>query len=324
MTSLLRLGLVMLLSTGCVPQVLFPATGPLEETVLSGHGRDKVLLVDISGMITSSKPDDVLSQLTDRPSLPTRFREELTRAAADERVKAIVLRINTPGGTVTASDIVHHEILELKKKRPIPVIAAIMDLGTSGGYYVAMGADRIMAHPSSVTGSLGVIMLTLNASGLMEKIGLRANAVTSGPHKDMGSPFRTMTVQDREIFQSVIDSFYERFLRVIERGRPKLTPDTIRALADGRIYSAEQAKAHGLIDAIGYLDDAVALAKQEANIEDAQVVVYQRAGGYRPNMYAQWSGAPVETGWGFPKLNAASLTTLFAGGTPAFLYLWLP
>ena len=106
-----------------------------------------------------------------------------------------------------------------------------MDLGTSGGYYVAMAADRVVAHPSSVTGSLGVIMLTLNASGLMEKIGVRADAVMSGPHKDMGSPFRTMTDQDRAIFQGVIDSFYDRFLRVIEQGRPNLKPETIRQLA---------------------------------------------------------------------------------------------
>ena len=324
MPNVLWLVPMMLMAAGCVPPSFFPTSGPLEETVLSGEGPDKVLLIDVSGVLTSTKPSGTLDQLTGRPSLPTRFREELTRATDDEDVKAVVLRINTPGGTVTASDVLHHELLEFKKKRDIPIIATIMDIGTSGGYYVAMGADQIMAHPSSVTGSLGVIMLTINAAGLMEKIGIRADAVKSGPYKDMGSPFRSMTAKDREIFQSVIDSLYERFLHVIEQGRPTLTPATIRRLADGRIYSAEQAKANGLIDAIGYLDEAVALAQEQAGTEDAQVIIYQRSGGYRPNLYAQGLGGQLAAGLGWPQLDAASLTTLFAGGTPAFFYLWLP
>ena len=322
MSRLLFLGLVLLTVTGCVTSSFFPKTNPLQEVVLSGEGPDKILLVEISGVLTSAKPSGVLDRLFDRLSLPARFKEELTKAADDEDVKAIVFRINTPGGTVAASDIVHHEIQELKKTREIPIIASIMDLGTSGGYYVAMAADRVVAHPSSVTGSLGVIMLTLNASGLMEKIGVRADAVMSGPHKDMGSPFRTMTAQDRAIFQGVIDSFYDRFLRVIEQGRPNLKPETIRQLADGRIYSATQAKDYGLVDVIGYLDDALELAKKEAGIEEARVVMYQRAGGYHPNIYAQGPGGLGRTDWAFPKLDPVSL--LLTGGTPAFMYLWLP
>ena len=321
MSRFFFLGFLLLAATACTSS-LFPKTSPLEEVVLSGEGRDKVLLVEISGVLTSAKPGGLLDRFFDRLSLPARFKEELAKAEDDEDVKAIVLRINTPGGTVTASDILYHEIKELKKAREIPVIASIMDLGTSGGYYVAMAADRVVAHPSSVTGSLGVIMLTLNASGLMEKIGVRANAVTSGPHKDMGSPFRTMTEQDRAIFQGVIDNFYGRFLRVIEQGRPNLKPDTIRQLADGRIYSATQAKDHGLVDVIGYVDDALELAKKKAGIEEAQVIMYQRSGGYHPNIYAQGPGGLARTDWGFPKLDPVSL--LLAGGTPAFMYLWLP
>ena len=321
MPKFLSLGLVLLAVTGCTSS-LFPKTSPLEEVVLSGEGRDKILLVEISGILTSAKPSGVLDRFFDRLSLPARFKEELAKAEDDEDVKAIVFRINTPGGTVTASDILYHEIKELKKTREIPVIASIMDLGTSGGYYVAMAADRVVAHPSSVTGSLGVIMLTLNASGLMEKIGVRANAVTSGPHKDMGSPFRTMTEQDRAIFQGVIDNFYDRFLRVIEQGRPNLKPETIRQLADGRIYSATQAKDHGLVDVIGYLDDALELARKKAGIEEARVVMYRRAGGYHPNIYAQGPGGLARTDWAFPKLDPVS--RLLTGGTPAFMYLWLP
>jgi len=307
---------------GCVSQGLFPKIGPLEETVVSGKGSDKVLLLDISGMLTSSPPSGLIDQLIDRPSLPTRVKEELEKAAEDSSVKAVVLRINTPGGTVTASDILHHEIRTFKEKRNIPIVASIMDLGTSGGYYVAMATDRVVAHPSAVTGSLGVIMVTLNASGLLQKVGVEAEAVTSGPYKDMGSPFRAMNEKDRAIFQSVIDSFYQQFLRVIEKGRPKLTPETIQQLADGRIYSAQQAKAHALVDEIGYLDDAIELAKRAAGITEARVVRYHRQGGYHPNIYAQaGSGSP---GILVPNLDPLTLTTFFGGTTPAFLYLWMP
>ena len=311
-----------LLTNGCVSQGLFPKTGPLEEVEIAGKGKDKILLIDVSGVLTSSRSNDVIDRLLDRPSLPTRFKEELTKASEDKHVKGIVLRINTPGGTVTASDILYHEVQEFKKEHHIPVVACIMDLGTSGGYYLAAASDRIIAHPSAVTGSLGVIMLTINGSGLMEKIGLEANTISSGKHKDMGSPFRKMTDQDREIFQSVINSFYQRFLEVIERGRPQLSKEKIQKLADGRIYSAPQAKEAGLIDGIGYLQDAIELAKREGGVTEAQVIMYQRAGGYHPNIYAEWP-AGSSTASLIPKIDAVSLASIL-GGTPAFMYMWLP
>ena len=307
---------------GCVSQGLFPKVGPLTETTVSGKGGDKVLLVDISGMLTSSRPSGLVDQLIDRPSLPTRIKEELEKASEDSQVKAIVLRINSPGGTVTASDIIHHEIMAFKEKRNIPIIASIMDLGTSGGYYVAMASDRVVAHPSAVTGSLGVIMVTMNASGLLEKVGVEAVSITSGSHKDMGSPFRAMTSQDRDIFQSVIDSFYQQFLRVIQKGRPNLTAETIRHLADGRIYSAGQAKEQGLIDEVGYLDDAIEVAQRTAGISEARIVRYHRQGGYHPNFYAQAGTSPPSMM--IPSLDPLSLSTFFGGATPAFLYLWMP
>ncbi len=314
---------IALMASGCVSQGLFPKTGPLEETTVSGKGKEKILIIEVSGLLTSSQPNDMLDRLFNRPSLPTRFKEELTKAAEDDHVKGIVLRINTPGGTVTASDILYHEVQEFKKEHKIPVVASIMDLGTSGGYYLAAASDRIVAHPSSVTGSLGVIMLTFNGSGLMEKIGIEANAMTSGTYKDMGSPFRKMTATDRAIFQSVIDSFYQRFLEVIEAGRPNLTKEKIRQLADGRIYSAPQAKKAGLIDDIGYLDDAIETAKQEAGLKEATVIMYERAGGYHPNIYSQFSGGGPSTSLMIPKLDAVSLATIL-GGSPAFMYMWLP
>ena len=313
--GLLAMSVAVLLS-GCVTINLLPGPAPLKEQQLSGTGVSKVLLIELSGLISSQTGDGLIEE----PSLVARLKEELTRAADDSKVKALVLRINSPGGTVTASDVLYHEIKTFKEKRKIPVVASIMDVGASGGYYVAAAADKIIAHPSSITGSLGVIMLTVNAKGLLEKIGVEATAVTSGPRKDMGSPFRTMTEEERAIFQGVINSFYERFLTVVREGRRNLSPEEIRKLADGRIYSGDQAKALGLVDSIGYLDDAVELAKRQAGLTNARVIAYRRPGEYRPNIYARLLG--VESSWS--ALANLNLTSLVRGGTPQFMYLWMP
>lgn len=303
--------------TGCISVSLLPTPGPLEEIVLEGKGDAKVVLLDISGLISSHAH----SGLIEEPSLPARIKEALTKAAEDRKVKAVVLRINTPGGTVTASDILHHEIVQFKEQRKIPVIASILDLGTSGGYYVAAAADRIVAQPSSITGSLGVIMVTLNASGLLEKVGIAPEAITSGPRKDMGSPFRPMSPEERGIFQGVIDSLYEQFVRVIQKGRPQLSEPHIRQIADGRIYSAQQAKDLGLIDSIGYLDEAIAQGKKAAKLDEARVVTYRRPGGYHHNIYSQFQSPAWSS---MPAFNVESLSTLLSGGSPKFMYLWLP
>jgi len=294
---------------------LFPSPGPLQETQISGAGRAKVLLIEISGLISSQDGDGFIPT----PSLIASIKEQLTRASQDENVKAVVLRINTPGGTVTASDIIHHELKSFKASRKIPIVASIMDVGASGGYYVAAAADTVMAHPSSVTGSIGVIMLTVNARGLLEKVGLEATAVTSGPRKDMGSPFRTMTTEERAIFQGLIDSFYQRFLTVVQEGRPQLQMDQIKKLADGRIYTGDQAKASGLVDEIGYLEDAVGLAKKKAGVTEARVVTYKRPGEYSNNVYSKlMAPGPLAS------LGNLDLMSFVRGGTPQFMYLWMP
>jgi protease-4 len=294
---------------------LFPGPGPLRETQVSGTGSAKVLLIEISGMISSQEKEGFLPA----PSLLARIKEQLTRAAQDDSVKAIVLRINTPGGTVTASDIIYHELKTFKSSRKIPIVASIMDLGTSGGYYIAAAADTVMAHPSSVTGSIGVIMLTINARGLLEKVGVEANAVTSGPRKDMGSPFRVMTAEERAIFQGLIDSFYQRFLSVVQEGRPNLQMEQIKKLADGRIYTGDQAKAAGLVDEIGYLEDAIELAKKQAKITEARVITYHRPGEYSNNVYSRLlAPGPLSS------LAEFDVMALARGGTPQFMYLWMP
>lgn len=311
--------LFLFLVSGCIHVDLFPGGGKLQEAIISGEGNDKVLLIDISGMLTTGKASGILEE----PSLPARIKEELTKAEEDKHVKAIILRINTPGGSVTASDLVYHELKVFKKKRAVPVIAAIMDLGTSGGYYIAMAADHILAHPSTITGSIGVIMVTMNAEGLLEKVGVQPAAIVSGPKKSMGSPFRPMNDEERDIFQGTIDHLFEQFVSVVKEGRPGLSMEQIRTVADGRIFTAEIAKSKGLVDSIGYLDEAIDLAKKEANLEQAKVVTYTRGRGSHQNIYSRFD--PPQIGpIGFPQVDAYSLFNVLTGGTPQMLYMWMP
>jgi protease-4 len=209
------------------------------------------------------------------------------------------------------------EIELFKRTTKIPVMAVMMDVAASGGYYVSLAADTIVAHPTTVTGSIGVIMLSFNAEGLMQKLGLGANTVKSGEHKDMGSPFRTLTPDERAIFQSVIDDLQRQFVAKVadRRGIPL---ETARALADGRIYTAQQALDHKLIDRIAYMPDALDMVRRTIGVEHAKIIVYKRPREYRATYYATSS---VETS------GVDTLVGHFAGvvGTgPKFLYLWSP
>jgi len=297
---------------------LQPRIRPLEEETVEGQGKTKILLMDVSGVLADETGGIVLGSPPPRVPIVARVREELQKASEDESVKALVVRINSPGGTITASDLIYREIDVFKTRRKIPVIAITMDVGASGGYYVALAADTIMALPTTVTGSIGVVMLTVNAQGLMEKIGVAPLAIKSGTMKDAGSPFRPLTDQERTVFQSVIDQMYGRFVSLIARSR-KLSEEQVRTFADGRIYTAEQAKALGLVDEIGYMDEVLAAARKAAGVEEARVIMYHRPKEYRANFY---SAAPTPT----PGVESSlqQLTTLVSGSGPRFLYLWWP
>lgn len=314
---ILGIGVSLLLS-GCIRNYisLFPQPGPVVEQVVDGTGEDKILLIDISGVISEEKPDGLI----DRPDMVARVKEELKKAEEDKAVKAIVLRINSPGGTVTASDIIYHEVRRFKERTGRKVIASIMDVGASGGYYIAMAADRILAHPTTVTGSIGVIMLHVNLQGLMEKVGIGAEAIKSGENKDLGIPTKPLSPEDREIFQKMINDMYARFLEVVQQGRQGLAADRIKTLADGRIYTAKEAMEVGLIDQIGYLDQAIDIAKSEAGLKEARVILYGQPGAYNNNIYShlfQKEANPLST-WGIdPK-------RLLQGGSAKLLYLWMP
>ena len=316
------LGLIGLVLAGCsvISIDLTPRIRPLQEQTVEGQGDAKILLMDLSGFLDEEGASPAVAIGAQPPRVPTlvRIREELKKAAADDRVRALVLRINSPGGTVTASDIISREIDGFKANKRVPVVAVMMDVAASGGYYVALGADTIIAHPTTVTGSIGVIMITVNAQGLLEKIGVSAAAIKSGPRKDMGSPFRHLTDEERAIFQSVIDELQNRFVAKVAERR-NLPIAKARQIADGRIYTAEQAAQNGLIDQIGYVDDAIRAAKRAAGVGEAQVIVYHRPREYRATYYARADASA-------PRLDTAlTQFALLLGGTgPRFLYLWWP
>ncbi|MBI4246418.1 MAG: signal peptide peptidase SppA [Candidatus Rokubacteria bacterium] len=299
---------------------LTPRLQPLEEQTVEGEGDAKILLVDLSGVLTDEAVAPTLSVGAAPPRVPllVRLREELKKGAEDPKVRALVVRINSPGGTVTASDIIFRELELFKRSAKIPVVAVMMDVAASGGYYVALAADTIVAHPTTVTGSIGTIMVSLNAEGLLEKIGVSALTIKSGERKDMGSPFRTLTPEERAIFQSVIDELHGQFVAKLAERR-QLTPEAVRALADGRIYTAQQALAHHLIDAIGYVSDGLAAARRAAGVDEARVVVYRRPREYRATYYAraETSGTAIEAA-------LAQWAALAGAGGPRFLYLWWP
>ena len=309
--------MVVLVTAGCISISLFPIPQPLQEKTVQGTAAEKILMIDVSGII-AEKPGSGRG-LGSQEDIVARVKEELTMAAEDGQIKALLLRINSPGGTVTASDVMYHELTAFKARRKIPIVAVIMDVGASGGYYVATAADRIVVHPTSVTGSVGVIMLRVNAEGLLQKIGVEASAIKSGAKKDIGSPFRPMNEEERAIFQTMINGFQARFLEVVTKSRSGLTPERLKLIADGRVLTGPQAEQLGLADQTGYLDDGITAAKKLAGVTDARVVIYARPGAYKHNIYSSASDPST-----LESLANLDVMGLVRGGTPQFLYLWMP
>jgi len=316
LTGILALCALAALSGACV-SIELPGgvPPPLVETTVFGSAGPKILMLQIDGVLSEESESSWLGLR--RESVVARVREELDRARDDQAIAALLVRIDTPGGTVTASDLIYQEILRFKRERGVPVVAQLMGMATSGGYYVAMSADAVIAHPTTVTGSIGVIFTGLNLSGLMDKLGVADQTITSGKFKDAGSPLRPMRPEERAQIQSVIDDMYQRFLSVVREGRPSLAPEQVAKLADGRIYSAQQALANGLVDQVGGIEETVGVARARAGLAEARVVTYHRPREYRKNLFtaALAQGAPEADVWPGPKLRLPE---------PAFLYLWAP
>ncbi len=281
------LALLVLWAAGCVTVKvnLFEEDQPLKEQVVSGQGRDKILLMDLSGFMWETPRGGLMSLVLGKTVGPGRVKEELEKAKKDKHIKALVLRINSPGGSVSAADMMYHEIVRYKEEMRVPVLACFMGLAASGGYYVALAADEIVAHPTTLTGSIGVVAMKFNVKGLMNKVGVEQDTVKSGPWKDFWSPFRPAGEAEKQMMQAIIDDFHRRFTAVVERHRG-LSRQEVRKVADGRVFTAAQALDLKLVDRVGYLDDALRAAKEKAGLTAAKVVRYDRPDAYRPTVYS--------------------------------------
>ena len=310
------LGIILL--AACSPHIHLDFLGQdrMEEAVLQdSRSKNKILVLDITGVIQSSAETGLLSREGD---LLSRTYYRLLRAADDPMVKGIVLRLDTPGGEVTASDIVYNEILKFREKTGIPVVALAMGTAASGGYYIASACDYFMVHPSTITGSIGVISMFPNVAELMDKLGIDITVIKSGTMKDAGSAFRDLTKEDRRIFQEVIDELYGKFLDVVYSARKdKISREQLEKLADGRIYTAGQALEANLVDGIGYIDEALDRVKDLASISSAKVITYTYYPKSKTNIYASVLKQPSLFDWSELKQILPSLKS-------GFYYLWLP
>ena len=235
----------------------------------SKSASDKVAIIEVRGAIMEG--DGFVKR-------------QIDRVAQDENVQGIVLRVNSPGGTVTGSDFIYHHLRELITERELPMVVSMGALAASGGYYVAMAVgdqeDAIFAEPTTTTGSIGVIMPHYDISGLLEAHDIKNDAIVSHPRKQLLSMTREISEEDRVILQRYVDQAFRRFRNIVLDGRPefKANPEKLDELATGEIFSAEQAELDGLVDRIGFIDDAVERCIELAGLdeEDVRVVKYKR------------------------------------------------
>lgn len=237
-----------------------------ETRVWSGSGDGKIVRIDLRGVITSNGESAFGDSMVDDLKIA------LEQAAADDSVSAVVLHIDSPGGEVTASDVIYNAVRQLDERKP--VIVHMGSLAASGGYYAACGGRYLMASPTTITGSIGVIIQTLNYQDLFGKIGLDSVVFKSGEFKDILSGAREMTPAEREYIQGLVMQTYDRFVGVVADARQMARDELVNGVADGRIVSGTDALESGLIDGLGYIEDAYRKAMEIGGVEDADVVRY--------------------------------------------------
>jgi len=240
-----------------------------ENILREGLADQRIVVVEVTGIMLQGTQ----SYFTSPSYNHQKILSDLDRIIEDTSIKAVVIRVDSPGGGVYESAELRDKIKEMKELREIPIYVVMESMATSGGYYISADADKIFASKESITGSIGVIMSGLNLSGLMEKYGVEDTTVKSGDLKDVGSAMRPATEEDIKVLQDLVDSMYERFVDVVADGR-NMDRSLVYKLADGRIYDGEQALEVGLIDAIGYYDQAMLDLESTYELENAQIFAY--------------------------------------------------
>lgn len=264
--------------------------GRWEERTIQGRGDEKIAVVRISGSIHGGESDPSLFGVGGTGSDDAI--SQLQQAARDDDVAALILRVDSPGGAVVAADEIAREVQRVRRRKP--VVASMADLAASGGYYVASQAARVVANPGTITGSIGVIAILPNLEGTASKLGIRPVVLKAGAQKDVGSPFRAMTPADRALYQRLLDEAHTQFIASVAQGRG-MSAARVRALADGRPFSGRQARANGLVDELGDLDRAYAIALDLADVDrDDSRLVELRARRGLSSLFPFGARSPVE------------------------------
>ncbi len=279
------------------------------------HSDAAVAVIDVDGLLLNRNMNGIGSMGENPLAL---FREKLDAVASDGRAQAVVLRINSPGGSVTASDVMRRDLVDFKQRTGLPVVACIMDTGTGGGYYLATACDIIVAHPTSVVGSIGVILNLYNLEDTMAQFNAFERAVRAGDKIDAGSPVRPIEDVEQDMLQQIADRFHTRFIDTVVASRPQYNGLRQQDF-DGRVFSADQALSLGLIDRIGYLDDAVAVAAQQGNCDTTHptMLLYRRDNDRARTSYDVTPNIPLQNG-----LFPLSIPGVDRSRLPVFLYLW--
>lgn len=309
---------------GCTPIVNINVMPPEErfkpQVVLEEGGSSRVAVIEVRGLIMDGRTPGLIM---DGPNPVDRFVAQLTLAEKDPAVRAIIVRITSPGGTVTASHVMHEELRRFSRVTGKPVVASIGEVGASGGYYLALAADTIMAEPTSITGSIGVIMPTVNVSEGLAMIGIRSRSITSGPNKDLANPLEPMRDAQYAVLQEMVDEMYARFRGLVVERRPGLSSGNLAMATDGRVVMGERARELGLVDELGGLREAFARAKTMAGLERATLVKYADPATPPRSIYSA-----SDSGVGEREVNLVQLKmgtgSLGANGTAPFYYLWAP
>ncbi len=292
-----------------------PSAGPVKPVVVQG-GRSRVAIIDVDGLILNTPFVGPLSCGENPVAL---FREKLEAATCDPCVKAVVLRINSPGGGVAACISMRHDLERFKERTRLPVVACLMDTATGGAYFLASGADQIVAGPATVTGGVGVILNLFNLRDLMAQFNVIPQPIKTGEFADIGTSARALTEGEKQLLQAMADEFHKQLVADVQRARPTATDATT---FDGRIFTGSQAKLKGLVDHIGDLDEALQLAGQlgcPGLTARPGVVMYRRGNDPARSVYAITANVPLQGSGLFP-----SLPGLDRAKIPTFLSLWQP